>query len=618
MNPKLGKIVRPLVCWSLAILLVSFLTYVITNLVIESADNPEQLLGPFRKHVTLLIKLLLGFALCIPLFIVLKIVSVIGRIPAPVEWILPLTKYVSLGVISLCLGLYAGSVLAVYHFPITQHGSVGLGTGNIVVPSKRTLPAMDREEYVQRAILPDSTDMLSRLAAGREIEALNESILSQEGSVHFQFPEFVMILYRFGDQPERLYPETRKHIVQKLMPKGGDPVVWNPMFHNRLPLRYTENLILTSESSRFLTNQWIAQHGDSDPAFDNAKNGLEQFLLTYLNGIERAGFFEYNSTPYLRYTFVSLLNLEAFATDPVASTARRILDRMSWDYALGSQSFRRLPPFRRQPRKAGWTALSGDHSGSMRALVSRFDGLENPHEKDYSLWVGLTGYQLPDAVAQWAISRPEEYFVRIGHGSDGSPEIYSGGPGYLITAGGVANGFMGQNVARPTTLMLEDGATWLKELLYVTGPGSDVAKDFRKWNNTGVHHRFAVAAGPVHVPEGWEPSASDGAWSIYERAGQTIGVYSTDTLGLFCLLRKGDNREQLQQLIKANPDEMRLQRRFAWPDGAALDYDVHADKNRWVISAVNGNPVDRSHGIWPLMAGEVPGYGEGSDKGVRN
>ena len=45
---------------------------------------------------------------------------------------------------------------------------------------------------------------------------------------------------------------------------------------------------------------------------------------------------------------------------------------------------------------------------------------------------------------------------------------------------------------------------WLNDLLYVTGPGQDIARDFRKWNNTGVHRRFAVGRGPVHVPEGLE------------------------------------------------------------------------------------------------------------------
>lgn len=603
----------PILYWILAVLLVAFLTYAITNLVIASADDPERLLGPLFKYVALLLKLLAGCAVCIPIFIVLKILSAMGRIPAPIQWSLPFTKAVSLGVVTLCLGLYAGAVLAVYRFPITQHGSVDLTPGNIDVPSERTLATMGHEESILRAIRSESTDRLTRLAAGREIEAVNESILRQEGSGHFQFPEFAIILYRFGDQPERLYPETRKHIVENLMPKGGDPLVWNPIFRGLLPLRYTENLILCSESSRFLTNQWIVRNGDPDPAFDNIENGLEEFLLGYLRGIERAGFFEYNSTPYLRYTFVSLLNLEAFATDPVASTARRILDRMSWDYALGSHGFRRFPPFRRQPGKAGWTSLVGDHSGYMRALVGRFDGLESPHDRDYNPWVGLTGYQLPDAVAQWAISKPEEYFVRIGHGSDGSPEIYSGGPGYLITAGGVANGFMGQAVARPTTLMLGDGATWLKELLYVTGPGNDVARDFRKWNNTGVHRRFAVAAGPVHIPEDWKPSARDGAWSIYQRARQTIGVYSTDALGIFCLLREGDPSEHLRQLIAANFDDSQLKWRFVWPGGATLDYDIHAEKDRWVISAVNEELMDRHHGTWPLMAGEVPRHSSGRD-----
>ncbi|MCB1066238.1 MAG: hypothetical protein KDN20_25380 [Verrucomicrobiae bacterium] len=602
--------------WLAGIASVVFLTYAITHLVIASSDEPERLLGPLRKYAGIFLKLFTVCAACIPLYGILKVVSVVGRIPAALQWCLPFTRHVAIGLICLCLGIYGGTALVVYRFPMTQHGSVDLTPGNIVVPSERTFRMKDPDDYIRRATTPDSGDMLVKLAAGRDIETLNESLLHQKpgrigthGNWDFHLIELIVILYPFGDQPEVLYPETRKHLVEVLLTeKGGTPAVANPAVRGLLPMRDTENHIFNSESSRFLTNQWIAQHGNPDPRYDNVKNGLESFLIDFLHGIEKAGFYEYNSTPYLRYPFRSLLNLQAFATEPVASAARRILDRMNWNYALGSLSFRRFPPFRRQPQKAGWTQLSGEHSGFMRALVSALDGVENHDGEGYDMWIGLTGYQLPDEVARWTIAKPEEYFVRIGHGADGSPEIYSGGPGYLITAGGVANGLLGETVARPTTLMLEDNATWLKELLYVTGPGNDVARDFRKWNNTGVHQRFAVGRGPVHVPEGWEASATEGRWSIYERAGQTIGVYSTDTLGLFCLLKGADPRAHLKQLTEANPNGSVLERRFVWPSGATLEYDVHSTKNRWVISAVEGKPVNRDHGTWPLMEGHVPGF----------
>jgi hypothetical protein len=208
------------------------------------------------------------------------------------------------------------------------------------------------------------------------------------------------------------------------------------------------------------------------------------------------------------------------------------------------------------------------------------------------------------------MAKPADYFVQIGHGSDGSPELNSGGPGYLITAGGIANDRFSQAVARPTSLMLEDGAMDLKELLHVSGSGDQ----YRQWNNTGVHRKFAVGAGSVWIPEGWQPSARSGTWSVYERMGHRIGVHSSDSLGVFCLLPEGDAAELVQELAEANPDTMRLKAHFKWPDGPVLEYDVFAPKEQWVIVSVDGKAVDRDHRSWPLMKGEVPGWEKDSDQ----
>ena len=109
--------------------------------------------------------------------------------------------------------------------------------------------------------------------------------------------------------------------------------------------------------------------------------------------------------------------------------------------------------------------------------------------------------------------KPKGYFVRMGHGPIGSPEIYSGGPGYLITAGGVNRGERSLLVARPITLMLDDGATDLSQVLHLAGPGAE----FRQRNNTGVWRDFAAAAGPVRIPETWKPDAEAELWKVFHR-----------------------------------------------------------------------------------------------------
>jgi hypothetical protein len=41
--------------------------------------------------------------------------------------------------------------------------------------------------------------------------------------------------------------------------------------------------------------------------------------------------------------------------------------------------------------------------------------------------------------------------------------------------------------------------------------------------------------------------------------------------------------------------------------GPVFSYDVFANKNEWIIVSIDGKPVDRAHGTWPLMKGALPG-----------
>jgi hypothetical protein len=191
----------------------------------------------------------------------------------------------------------------------------------------------------------------------------------------------------------------------------------------------------------------------------------------------------------------------------------------------------------------------------------------------------------------------------VGPGLRSSPELYSGGPGYLLSAGGVHRGKRSLIVARPITLLLDDGARDLTAVLHLAGPGAD----FTAWNNTGVHRDFAVAAGPVHMPAGWAPKARDAGWAVYHPVATApqIAVYSTPALGLVVLVHEGTPAQILAALTAANPDPDALARRFRWPNGPELAYDVHAPKHRWVMTSVDGARLDRAFDRWPLLAGTL-------------
>lgn len=520
---------------------------------------------------------------------------------------------------------------------VSTHGDVDLGAGNVTVPSERIRGQLDRsavtdslvtlwanrdfEDWQERGKVQMPRILTGKLAAGKDIAEVNAYIQAahvrgtvgstgpfhKTGDYDFTLAGLCLLLYSFGDQPELLYPESVDHIVNVLMTQeGGTPRVYTPRVLG-LPLRDTENHILMTEGSRYLKNRWKALHGDSDPKYDNVANGLEAFLLDYMAGIERAGFHEYNARPYIGYTLTALLNLESFTAEPVRAIARRILDRANWEYALGSLDYRRWPPFRRQRRRAVDTDLDGDyHTGVVKAWMSLSgaDGLHVRRGEHQALWVPFTTYRLPDATAEWMVSKPESYFVQIGHGHDASPEIYSGGPGYLIAAGGVSRDRIGQQVARPTTLMLEDGAMDVSELLRITGPGNDD----RGWNNTGVYKRFAVGAAPVTVPAGWQPDAKNDLWAIYSRAGQKIAAHSADSLGLFCVMPEGEPEALLARMTELNGDADALRGQFLSPEGKTVTYDVRAPKHLWVIESADDKPVDRDFTQWPLMQGDVPAW----------
>ncbi|MCH8286021.1 hypothetical protein IIB79_05760 [candidate division KSB1 bacterium] len=143
----------------------------------------------------------------------------------------------------------------------------------------------------------------------------------------------------------------------------------------------------------------------------------------------------------------------------------------------------------------------------------------------------------------------------------------------------------------------------LKRLIHLTGPGDH----YKEWNNTGVHRNFAVAAGPVYIPLGWSPVAKNSGWKIYRRDGLLIATHTSKDLGLLCLFHKGEAAQLLEDLTQANT-LLNLRTRFRWPSGPEIVYDVLAEKDQWVIVSVAGKLVDRDHGKWPLMSGDLPGW----------
>jgi hypothetical protein len=431
-------------------------------------------------------------------------------------------------------------------------------------------------------------------------------ILNKKGDYDFTATIYTTILYLFGDQPDVLYPETKKYLLDVLLYEDGNKFRYTAPRTLGL-VNETENHLLMTEGSRYLKNRWIQLHGNNEDYFNNEKNGMESKLLVLLDEMKTAGLYEFNSNPYVGYTITALLNLEAFASEKIREEARNVLDYMNFCYALGSYQLKHYPPMRRRYEKASFTSLVTDyHSIFFKSWLS-YSEIDN-YNKDvkngdvHALMGSIMPYRPADKAVELLFNKGDGYFVKLGHGSEASPEIYSAGKNFLISPGGVNRGKRSLIVAKPITLFLNDQATELLETFHLAGPGTD----FMKWNNTGVCQNFAVAAGPVNVPSGYIPVAQKENWNIYQsRDSLLIAVYSSPHLGILSVHEKQNPQELADRLFTSNSDAEKLKTQFLFPGGLKIIFDVYAPKEKWVIKSIDGNPVNRNYDQWPLIEGDM-------------
>ncbi len=463
--------------------------------------------------------------------------------------------------------------------------------------------------------------LLGRLLTRRQLSESNQYIIAakpwgvagtsgwQNPKGDYDFAESVLttILWLFGEDSTALIPAARDHLLNVLLTEDGN--AFRATAPHTLGLfEETENHLLMTEGSRYLKNRWLRMHGNTSPRFDNEANGMESRLLSLLEKMRTAGFHEFNSQPYIGYTILGLLNLEAFASDRLRTSARDLLDEMNWNYALGSYRLRHFPPFRRRYEYAGMTSLTtGYQTAYMTSWLSyaptplELTGLQRGGETHAIIGACLP-YRPPDAVVRFLFEKGDGYFVKIGHGIEASPEIYSAGPGFLLSAGGVNRGERSVIVARPITLLLDDAADDLSNVVHLAGPG----ENFRQWNNTGVAENFACAAGPVHVPARFAAAQETGRWHAYAAGTElVIAVYSTPNVGLIAIVRSPDPADVLSAIVAANPDEPALAREFVFPNGRRLTYDLHSPRDRWVMISSSGVSYDREFDRWPLRQGRL-------------
>lgn len=451
--------------------------------------------------------------------------------------------------------------------------------------------------------------LLAKLTAGKDVKAVNEYLLNStpwgnsgtsgklnpKGDYDFTTVILAAILFKFQHDTTLLWPQTAEHLAKVLLvEEGGRP-------HKKTPrtmaiMRDTENHILMTNISQYLKNQWLQQNGSVDGKYNNLENGLEEFLLDNLEELQITGQYEFNSKPYEGYTISALLILQSYCdSDVLKAKATATLNNICWEYMLTSSVFRKSSPFRRRMARHKNTSLTDNASSSMMKAwfleheKSVFELDEIPHNHHQALSALVYDYRPPNEI--WKVD-DQEQFIQIGHGYNSSPEMYSRGKGFMLCAGGFQRGEVSQIVARPIVLMLDDDAVDLTDCFHLTGKG-----EYTKWNNTGVHHRFAVGTTPVSIPAKYKASDTLGNWKLFQPSeGVSIVTYSEENFGLIYLPQ---NQVRLSEMVQLNPNP--ASGVFRKTESSLTEFSVKAPKGKWVIQGVNDRELYTKTDKWPRV-----------------
>ena len=261
----------------------------------------------------------------------------------------------------------------------------------------------------------------------------------------------------------------------------------------------TENHLLMINTSKYLKNQFIISDlgagSDEAAPFESDQRQLRFWLLGRMQGFLTRDFIEYNARPYQRMSIVAILNIADFANDDDLRTgAQLVLDYTTAKFDVGSLQGRRLVPFRRlrealrdnlDVTATGFTGIldlanGGDHQVGLGLLYNGQtqqlrDGKASFGAASQVIYAATSTYHPESFVMDLAI-RKGTVFQRLQHHE--TAETYSGGAGFMISAGGTQTGQAytgsvsdGLDQAIQPKLKNDEGVA-LPTTLFLAGPDS--------------------------------------------------------------------------------------------------------------------------------------------------
>ena len=256
----------------------------------------------------------------------------------------------------------------------------------------------------------------------------------------------------------------------------------------------------------------------------------------HVQRLAKHDFLEFNSRPYARLSLHAILNLHEFAQDEELRTAAQIvLDYVTVKFAVSSNRWRRVGPFRRlrdrtNSAEANNELLMDEAGDPMTGFFMTYTGLANrdriPDNWFPDSWTfnaiiaGLASYRPPPAAYILAMTRQPPMQHRFYHGvrprlraspdiADGGVEIYYKSPSFQLSTGGMflnsgygsddlpINDFAQCAIAQSTTLVPTRSDPKFVDLIRF-----DPYPDWRDGVSTGVERGFAC--GPnLRIPDKW-------------------------------------------------------------------------------------------------------------------
>lgn len=387
---------------------------------------------------------------------------------------------------------------------------------------------------VNEAILSPKTYVYAR--SGTTFDSLGP-ICRRNGDYDFALRAWIPVIYRHWYHPELLTPAARNKILHTLLNERGNAVAMKRRICG-FPIPESENHILMTEGSRYLTNQLlnrerIEQNLEPRSIWNNTHNGMREFLVGHLRNLRHRDFSEYNSVPYQQYTTLAILNLSEYAEDSdVQLEARALLDQLDQKFALMSIDLKRYAPFRRRAEyRERDEMIEGDGEAARFAVLIGHSGslakLQIPYTPrggyDAMLQFGLSSYQVSSKWTPYFLlsSEPNSSQGVLTRWKARAAEVTYKEASYLINGGGTHyqyNAFLPHEdgLVVPTTLIPKNGPNRISKLLRFLG-----SYNHRAANNTCVAEQFLCGVN-LRWPEGH-------AESCLKRSGQWVFIDASET-----------------------------------------------------------------------------------------